>query len=72
MAFFAACECGAEDETEDHVILQRPIHRPPHGLHGLTLLDDETTDWLLKTCPKIQFGQAVDCNNSLKRRRRMV
>jgi len=32
---------------------QCPIHRPPHGLHGLTVLDDETTEWLFNTCPKI-------------------
>ena len=42
MATAAACECGAE-QTVDHVILHCPIHRPPHGLHGLTVLDDETT-----------------------------
>jgi len=53
MASFAACECGAEEQTVDHVVLQCPIHRPPHGLHGLTVLDDETTDWLLNICPEI-------------------
>ena len=41
MASSAACECGAEEQTVDHVVLQCPIHRPPHGLHGLTVLDDE-------------------------------
>jgi len=25
----------------------------PHGLHGLTVLDDETTEWLFNTCPDI-------------------
>ena len=25
----------------------------PHGLHGLTVLDDEITEWLLSTCPEI-------------------
>jgi len=49
----AACECGAEEQTVDHVVLQCPIHRPPHGLHGLTVLDDKTTEWLLNTCPEI-------------------
>jgi len=53
MASSAACECGAEEQTVDHVFLQCPIHRPPHGLHGLTVLDDETTEWLLNTCPEI-------------------
>jgi len=51
MASSAACECGAE-HTVDHV-LQCPIHRPPHGLHGLTVLDNETVEWLLNTCPEI-------------------
>jgi len=37
----------------DHIVLQWPIHRPPHGMHGLTVVDDETTEWLLNTCPKI-------------------
>ena len=49
----AACECGAEEETADHVILQCPIHRPPRELHGLTVLDEETVEWLLNACPKI-------------------
>ena len=49
----AACECGAEEQTVDHVVLQCPIHRPPHGLHCFTVLDHETTEWLLNTCPEI-------------------
>ena len=53
MVSSAACECGAEEQTVDHVVLQCPIYRPPHGLHGLTVLDDETTEWLLNTCPEI-------------------
>jgi len=52
MASSAACECGAEEQTVEHVVLQCPIHQPPHGLHGVTVLDDETTEWL-NTCPKI-------------------
>jgi len=51
MASFAACECCAEELTVDHVVLQCPIHRPPHRPHGLTVLDDETIEWLLDTCP---------------------
>jgi len=53
MTSSAACECGKEEQTVHHVVLQCPIHRPPHGLHGLTVLDDETTKWLLNTCPEI-------------------
>jgi len=55
----ATCECGAEEQTVDLVVLQCPIHRPPHQLHGLTVLDEETIEWLLNTCPEIQGGLAV-------------
>jgi len=53
MASSAACECDAEEQTVDHVVLQCPIHRPSRGLHGLMVLDDETTEWLLNTWPEI-------------------
>ena len=53
MAFSAACECGAEEQTADHVVLQSPIQRPPDGLHVLTVLDDGTTQWLLNSCLEI-------------------
>ena len=54
MSSSAACECGAEEQTVDHVVvLQCPIHRPPHGLHGLVILGDETIEWLLNICPEI-------------------
>jgi len=39
-------------QTVDHVVLQGPIHLPPHWLHDLTVLDDETTEWLINTCPR--------------------
>jgi len=44
MAYFAACECCAEDQAMDHVVLWCPIHRPPHQLHGMTFLNDETIE----------------------------
>jgi len=53
MASSVACECGAEEQTVDHVVLQCPIHRPPHGLHSLTVLDDDKIDFLLNTSPEI-------------------
>jgi len=53
MASSQACKCGTEKQTVDHAVLQCPIHRPLHGLHDLTVLDDETIEWLLKTCPEI-------------------
>jgi len=53
MATYATCESGAEDQTVDHVVFQCPIHRHSYGLHGLTVLDDETIEWLLNTCLEI-------------------
>ena len=40
------CECGASEQTVDHVLTACPIHRAPHGARGLTVLDDETRCWL--------------------------
>ena len=57
MTASAACKCGAEDQTAKHV-LQCPIYQPL-GLHGLTVLDDETIDLLLNTCPEIECSLAV-------------
>ena len=40
------CECGAAEQTADHIILTCPTHRAPTGIHGLTVLDDDTRCWL--------------------------
>jgi len=53
MVSSTACECGAEEQTVDHVVLQCPIHRLPHGLHDLTVLHDKTVECLLNTCHEI-------------------
>ena len=39
-------ECGASEQTADHVLTACPIHRAPHGVQGLTVLDDKTRCWL--------------------------
>ena len=36
------CECGAPEQTADHVLTAWPIQRAAHGARGLTVLDDET------------------------------
>jgi len=53
MAPSAACECGTKQQTINNVVFQCPIHWPPHGLHGLTVMDDETVESLRNTSPKI-------------------
>ena len=40
------CECGASEQTADHVLTACPKHRASHGARGLTVLDDETRCWL--------------------------
>jgi len=53
MATSANCECGSENQTVDYVFFQCPIHPPLHGLHGLTVLGDETVEWILNTSREI-------------------
>jgi len=45
MASSAACECGAEEQAINHVVLQCAIHRAPHELYGQTVLNDETIEF---------------------------
>ena len=47
------CECGASEQTANHVLTACPIHRTPHGARGLTVLDDETRCWLNNTTASI-------------------
>ena len=49
----ANCECGASEQTADHVLTACPIHRAPHGARGLTVLNDETRYWLNNTTASI-------------------
>ena len=36
------CECGAAEQTAEHIILTCPVHRAITGIHGLTVLDVDT------------------------------
>ena len=53
------CECGASEQTADHVLTMCPIHRAPHGARGLTVLDDETRCWLNNILPASDPGSAA-------------
>ena len=53
LASSAACECGAAEQTADHVIRYCPLNRAPTGINGLRNLDENTTTWLLNSCPDI-------------------
>ena len=52
------CECGASEQTADHVLTACPIHRAPHGARGLTVLDDETRG-LMTSLPASDSGSAA-------------
>ena len=39
------CECGAAEQTADHILIACPIQQAPHGTQVLTVLDDETRCW---------------------------
>ena len=52
-----SCECGASEQTADHVLTACPIHRAPHGARSLTVLDDETRCWLNNITASILFRQ---------------
>ena len=36
------CDCGAAEQTAEHIILTCPVHRAPTGIRGLTVLDVDT------------------------------
>ena len=40
------CECGASEQTADHIISTCPLHRAPKGRQGLLILDDDNRRWL--------------------------
>ena len=46
-------ECGASEQTADHILTAYSIHRAPHEARGLTVLDDETRCWFNNTTVSI-------------------
>ena len=53
------CECGASEQTVDHVLTPCPIHRALHGARGLTVLDDEIHAGLITPLPASDSGSAA-------------
>ena len=43
------CDCGANEQTADHIINVCHIHRPPQGPQGLIEVDASMRDWLLNS-----------------------
>ena len=46
LASLAKYECGASEQTANHIILTCFTPRTSRGIMGLTVLDDETRYWL--------------------------
>ena len=63
-----AWDCGADQQTANHIITECPLYCPPNALHGLidVDLDAATCEWLLREFPDISFGYKVSHS---KRRR---
>ena len=53
MAPTAACECGAEEQTADHVIATCPTYSYPDGVQNLARVDENLLAWLSEICPAI-------------------
>ena len=47
------CECGATEQTADHVISSCIAHHVPRGTRGLQVLDDAIRCWLNTTTASI-------------------
>ena len=45
----SVCECGAPEQTVDHILDICPQHRPPSGREGIVSLDEDTRAWLAST-----------------------
>ena len=53
------CECGASEQTADHVLTGCPIHRAPDGARGLTVLDDKLDAGLMTSLPAFDLGSTA-------------
>ena len=47
------CECGAPNQSVQHIMDDCTMHRPPNGERGLTDLDEGTSTWLASTSLEI-------------------
>ena len=47
------CECGAPNQSVQHIMDDCTMHRPPNGERGLADLDEDTRIWLASTSLEI-------------------
>ena len=67
----ASCECGAEEQTADHITTMCPIYRHPNGIRGLLTVNKSLARWLSDTCLAIQSDATSRCNITPTQRRRL-
>ena len=53
MASTATCECGAKEQTIEHVITSCPIYHYPNGVRALSDVNKNLATRLIETCPAI-------------------
>ena len=53
------CECGASEQTADHVLLGGLIHRAPHGARGLTVWMTKPDTGLVTPLPASDSGSTA-------------
>ena len=53
MASTTSCECGAEEQTADHIVTSCPIYHHPNGIRGLLTVNESLARWLSDMCPVI-------------------
>ena len=53
------CECGASEQTAEHVLTACPIHRAPHGAQGLTVFWTKLDTGLIAPLPASDSGSTA-------------
>ena len=57
------CECGAPNQSVQHIMDDCTMHRPPNGERGLTDLDEDTRIWLAST--SLEIWQLTHARSSI-------
>ena len=71
MAFTAACECGAKEQTAEYVIIFCPIYHHRNGVRALSAVNKILVTWLTETCPAIQWTLQLPSILTKRRRERI-
>ena len=53
IAFTAGCECGAKEQTAEHVLTSCPIYHYPNSARALSDVNKNLVTRLTETCPVI-------------------